>query len=111
MSDTVSEHLPFSFTANLTNTSPASREDGNNNHVVSHRLCGFQGHVGGHIVVMKEQCGACVKTMRVHSSVSRDRLMQYAFEVWPWPPLSSSFTGAVTTIKVQELSDTTSYIA
>jgi hypothetical protein len=29
-------------------------------------------------------------------------------EVWPWPPLSSSFTEAVTTITVQELSDITS---
>jgi hypothetical protein len=28
---------------------------GNNNHVVvSHKLCGFQGHVGWHVVVMKE---------------------------------------------------------
>jgi hypothetical protein len=32
---------------------------GNDNHVVSHKLCGFQGHLGGHIVVMKEQCSAC----------------------------------------------------
>jgi hypothetical protein len=32
---------------------------GNHNHaVVSHKLCGFQGHVGGR-VVMKEQCSAC----------------------------------------------------
>jgi hypothetical protein len=29
-------------------------------------------------------------------------------EVWPWPPLSSSFTEAVTTVTVRELSDTTS---
>jgi hypothetical protein len=27
-------------------------------------------------------------------------------EVWPWPPLSSSFTEAVTTIIVRDLSDT-----
>jgi hypothetical protein len=27
---------------------------GNNNHVVSHKLCGFQGCVGRHIVVMKK---------------------------------------------------------
>jgi hypothetical protein len=26
-------------------------------------------------------------------------------EVWPWPPLSSSFTELITTITVQELSD------
>jgi hypothetical protein len=32
---------------------------GNDNHVVSHKLCGFQGHVGGRIVVIKEQCGTC----------------------------------------------------
>jgi hypothetical protein len=30
-------------------------------------------------------------------------------EVWTWPPLSSSFTEAVTTITVWELYDTTSY--
>jgi hypothetical protein len=30
-----------------------------NNVVVSHKLCGFQGRVGGRIVMMKEQCGAC----------------------------------------------------
>jgi hypothetical protein len=37
---------------------------GNNNHVVvSHTLCGFQGHVGGHVVVMKEQCGSCSKDL------------------------------------------------
>jgi hypothetical protein len=31
---------------------------GNDNHVaVSHKLCGFREHVGGH--VMMEQCGAC----------------------------------------------------
>jgi hypothetical protein len=27
---------------------------GNDNPVVSHKPCGFQGHVGGHLVVMKE---------------------------------------------------------
>jgi hypothetical protein len=27
---------------------------GNDNHVVSHKLCGFQGRVGGFIVMMKE---------------------------------------------------------
>jgi hypothetical protein len=33
---------------------------GNNNHVVvSHKLCGLQGRVGGRVVVMKEQCSAC----------------------------------------------------
>jgi hypothetical protein len=31
--------------------------------------------------------------------------------VWPWPPLSSSFTEAVTITTVRELSDTTSYTA
>jgi hypothetical protein len=32
---------------------------GNDNHVVvSHKLCGIQGRVGGRVVVM-EQCGAC----------------------------------------------------
>jgi hypothetical protein len=48
MSDTVSKRRPFSF-------SPASRGMGNDNHVVvSHKLCGFQGCVGGRVVVMKE---------------------------------------------------------
>jgi hypothetical protein len=28
-------------------------------------------------------------------------------EVWPWPPLSTFFTKAVTTITIWELSDTT----
>jgi hypothetical protein len=32
-------------------------------------------------------------------------------EVWPWSPLSYTFTEAVTTIKAQELSDTISYAA
>jgi hypothetical protein len=33
---------------------------GNDNHVVvSHKLCGFQGRMGGRVVMMKEQCGAC----------------------------------------------------
>jgi hypothetical protein len=33
---------------------------GFDNHVVvSHKLCGFQGRVGGHVAVMKEQCGKC----------------------------------------------------
>jgi hypothetical protein len=32
---------------------------GNDNHVVSHKLCGFQRRVGRRIFVMKEQCGAC----------------------------------------------------
>jgi hypothetical protein len=30
-------------------------------------------------------------------------------EVWPWPPLSSYFMEAVTTITVRELSDSPSY--
>jgi hypothetical protein len=43
---------------------------GYDNHVVvSHKICGFQGHVGGRVVVMKEQCGACsefsVNTLRI----------------------------------------------
>jgi hypothetical protein len=34
---------------------------GNNNHVVvSHKLCGFQGHVGGHICHDGSSCG-CTK--------------------------------------------------
>jgi hypothetical protein len=33
---------------------------GNDNHVVvSHKLCGFQGSVGGRVDMMKEQCVAC----------------------------------------------------
>jgi hypothetical protein len=31
---------------------------GDDNHVISRKLCGFQGRVDGR-VVMKEQCGAC----------------------------------------------------
>jgi hypothetical protein len=45
-----------------------------------------------------------VKTMHVHSAVSGGRLMQQAFG--SMTPLSSSFTEAVTTITVRELSDT-----
>jgi hypothetical protein len=63
MSDTVSK-CPFSFIFNLGNNakslgvSPANRE--NDNHVVaSYKLCGFQGHVGGRVIMIKEQCGAC----------------------------------------------------
>jgi hypothetical protein len=37
-----------------------------------------------------------VKSVRVHSTVSRGRLMQLAFGSVTWPPLSSSFTEAVT---------------
>jgi hypothetical protein len=33
---------------------PVSREDGTNNRVVIHELCGFQGGVDRRIVVMKE---------------------------------------------------------
>jgi hypothetical protein len=33
---------------------------GNDNHVVvGHKLCGFQGRVGGRVVMMQEQCSAC----------------------------------------------------
>jgi hypothetical protein len=64
MSDTVSKR-PFHFIIDLEKKaksqglSPASGEDGNDNHDVSHKLCGFQECVGGRIVMMKEQCGAC----------------------------------------------------
>jgi hypothetical protein len=46
------------------------------------------------------------KTMRVHRAVSRGRLMQQACWKWPWPPLSSLSTEAVTILAVRELSDT-----
>jgi hypothetical protein len=61
MSDTASKHHPFSFIFNLENKVKSQGAKlrvgrmGNDNHVaVSHKLCGFQGRVGGHIVVMKE---------------------------------------------------------
>jgi hypothetical protein len=42
----------------------------------------------------------CVFTVWCHVADWCNRLA----EVWPWPPLSSSFTEAVTTITTQELS-------
>jgi hypothetical protein len=64
--DTVSKRHSFRFIFNLLTKqnhrglSPASREDGNDNHVVvSQKLCGFQGRADGRIVVLKEKCGAC----------------------------------------------------
>jgi hypothetical protein len=55
---------------------------GNNNHVVSHNFSGFQGHVGRHVVMMKEPVVVAPK-------------------FWS---LLLSFTEAVTTITVWELS-------
>jgi hypothetical protein len=49
-----------------------------------------------------------IKTTCVRRAVSRGRLMQYTGRR-PWPPLSSSFTEAVTAITFRELTDTTSY--
>jgi hypothetical protein len=49
---------------------------------------------------------ALVQKLCVHRVVSHARLMPA--EVWPWPPLSSSYTSVVTTITVRELSDRTS---
>jgi hypothetical protein len=40
-----------------------------------------------------------VKTILVHSAVSRGTWCNGLAVVWPWPPLSSSFTETVTTIK------------
>jgi hypothetical protein len=62
VSDTVSKHHPFSFIFNLGNKEKwqgaKARQVGrmrNDNHVVvSHKLSGFQGHVGTCVVVMKE---------------------------------------------------------
>jgi hypothetical protein len=48
----------------------------------------------------------CVFTVRCHVADWCNRLV----EVWPWHPLSSSFTETVTTITVWGLSDTTSYV-
>jgi hypothetical protein len=47
----------------------------------------------------------CVSTARCHMVDWCNRLV----EEWPWSPLSSSFTKAITTVTVRELSDTTSY--
>jgi hypothetical protein len=46
-----------------------------------------------------------VFTARCHMADLCNRLV----EVWPWPPFSSSFTKSVTTIAIQELSDSTLY--
>jgi hypothetical protein len=61
MSDTVSKHRPFSFIFNWGKKQIHGGKVrrvgrmGNDNHaVVSHKLCGFQGRVGGRVVVMKE---------------------------------------------------------
>jgi hypothetical protein len=59
VSGAVSKCRPFGFVFSLGNEtksqglSPASREDGNDNHVVIHKLWGFHWRVGG-CVVMKE---------------------------------------------------------
>jgi hypothetical protein len=50
-----------------------------------------------------------VKTMHVHSTVSHNRLTQLASGSVTVAPLPSSFNEAVTTITVEELSDSTSY--
>jgi hypothetical protein len=47
----------------------------------------------------------CMLTARCHVPHWCNRLS----EVWPWPPLSSSFTEAVTTVTAKEISDTTLY--
>jgi hypothetical protein len=47
-----------------------------------------------------------VKTMRVYSMVSRGRLLQYTCRSVTLASPSSSFTKAVTTVTVRELSDT-----
>jgi hypothetical protein len=61
MSNTVSKCCPLSFIFNLGNKSKSQEDNwrvgrmGNNNHVFhSHKLCGFQGCVGGCVVMMKE---------------------------------------------------------
>jgi hypothetical protein len=48
----------------------------------------------------------CLFTARCHVADRCNRLA----EVWPWPPLLSSFTEAVATITVREHSDTTCVI-
>jgi hypothetical protein len=48
----------------------------------------------------------CLVTTLCHLADRCNRLV----EVWPWPPLSSSFKEEVTTITVRELSDNTSLI-
>jgi hypothetical protein len=49
---------------------------GNDNHVVSHKLCGFQGHVGGHIVMLKEAVVVAPKfqsfSLHIFSEFSRN---------------------------------------
>jgi hypothetical protein len=47
----------------------------------------------------------CVFTAQCHMADWCNRLA----EVWPWPPISSSFTEAGTRVTVRELSDTTLY--
>jgi hypothetical protein len=47
----------------------------------------------------------CMVTLWCHMADWYNRL----FEMWPWAPLSFSFTEAVTAVIVWELSDTTSY--
>jgi hypothetical protein len=55
----VSKRRLFNFIFNLGNKAKSqglnlvSREDGNNNHVASHKLCGFQGCMGG-LILIKE---------------------------------------------------------
>jgi hypothetical protein len=60
MSDTFSKHHPFSFIFNWGNREITGGQVwrvgrmGNDNHdVVSHKLCGFQGSVGGHVLLME----------------------------------------------------------
>jgi hypothetical protein len=65
MSDSVSKHHPFSFIFNLGNSEINGGSvwrvgrKGNDNHVVSHKLCGVQGCMGGCVFVMKEQYDTC----------------------------------------------------
>jgi hypothetical protein len=43
---------------------------GNNDHVVvSHKFCGFQGHVGGYVVVMKEPVVVATKLQSFSSHI------------------------------------------
>jgi hypothetical protein len=54
MSDTVSKCLPFSLIFNLgIKVRWVGRMGNDNDIVVSHKFCGFQGYVDGHIVMMK----------------------------------------------------------
>jgi hypothetical protein len=76
---------------------------GTDNHVVSHKLCGFLGRVGGHVVVMKEPVVVAQKfvallsrifcqasenvtvKVRVDHSVRRNKFI-VSSEQWPLPP-------------------------